>query len=315
MSTEHCRYAPTPSGPAHPGTLLAGLLCWLDARSRGAELLLRLEDVDTTRCTSELAEQMQRALAWLGLDWDGVAIQSARRPAHEAALDALAAGGWLYPCACSRSQVRAAGQRAADGGWRYPGTCRERALPAGDWRESSDALRLRLPAGRVECRDEGGLALIEDPASALGDPLLLRRDGAIAYHLAVVVDDANDSIDRVVRGSDLAPLTAIHHVLQTALGLRAPSYRHHFLLLEPAGAKFAKLHGSVAWSDLAAGSTGPEICGQLASAAGLLATPRAITPAELLPEFEWQCVETLDQVTRWNGNELSFAVAGPGETH
>ena len=98
MLTQRCRYAPTPSGPAHPGTLLAGLLCWLDARSRGAKLLLRLEDVDTARCTPELADEMQRALDWLGLDWDEVTIQSSRRLAHEAALDALAEQGLLYPC-------------------------------------------------------------------------------------------------------------------------------------------------------------------------------------------------------------------------
>jgi glutamyl-tRNA synthetase/glutamyl-Q tRNA(Asp) synthetase len=307
--TQRCRYAPTPSGPAHPGTLLAGLLCWLDARSRGAELLLRLEDVDTARCTPELADEMQRALDWLGLDWDEVTIQSSRRLAHEAALDALAERGLLYPCGCSRSHVRSAGTRAADGGWRYPGTCRERALPASGWRASGEALRLRLPAGRVDCADEGGMALLDDPAAALGDPVLRRRDGAIAYHLAVVVDDANAAITRVVRGRDLAPLTAIQRVLQRALGLSPPTYRHHLLLLEKAGDKLAKLHGAVAWSQLAERASGAEICGQLACAAGLLDTPRAATPRELLPGFAWSQVRSRDQLARWNGSELVFAQA------
>ena len=312
MPTNRCRYAPTPSGPAHPGTLLAGLLCWLDARCRGADLLLRLEDVDVARCTPELADEMQRALAWLGLDWDAVALQSARREAHEAALDTLATQGLLYPCDCSRSHVRAAGTRAADGGWRYPGTCRGRPLPVGGWREAGGALRLRLPLGRVSCEDEGGMALLDDPAAALGDPLLLRRDGAIAYHLAVVVDDADDAITRVVRGRDLAPLTAIHRVLQRALGLPAPAYRHHLLLLEEAGDKLAKLHGAVAWSALAAAASGPEICGQLACALGLLDAPRPIAPQELLPDFDWSRIRRRDQLARWNGGELVFAEVSRG---
>jgi glutamyl-tRNA synthetase/glutamyl-Q tRNA(Asp) synthetase len=275
-------------------------------------LLLRLEDVDSARCTPELANQMQHALAWLGLDWDAVAIQSARRESHEAALDTLAEQGLLYPCDCSRSHVRAAGIRAADGGWRYPGSCRGRALPVGGWREARQALRLRLPAGPVACTDEGGMALLDDPAAALGDPVLVRRDGVIAYHLAVVVDDANDAITRVVRGRDLAPLTAIHRVLQRALALSPPVYRHHLLLLEKAGDKLAKLHGAVAWSQLAERASGAEICGQLAFAAGLLETPHAATPRELLPDFDWSRVESRDQLTRWTGSELLFAPASLG---
>ena len=104
--TDRCRYAPTPSGPAHPGTLLAGLLAWLDARSRGAPLLLRLEDVDRLRCTPELTEEMRAALRWLGLDWDAESVQSERRPAHEAALERLAEAGLVYPCGCSRAEIR-----------------------------------------------------------------------------------------------------------------------------------------------------------------------------------------------------------------
>lgn len=310
MPTDRCRFAPTPSGPAHPGTLLAGLLCWLDARSRGAKLLLRLEDVDTARCTPQLAEDMQRALDWLGLDWDAVAVQSDRRAAHEAALDVLAERGLLYPCRCSRSDVRAAGTRAVDGGWRYPGTCRARALPGNGWRAAGEPLRLRLPEGRVACHDEGGLTLLDTPASALGDPVLLRRDGAVAYHLAVVVDDADDEITRVVRGRDLAPLTAIHRVLQRALALPTPVYRHHLLLLERNGDKLAKLHGAVGWPTLSRHTSGPENCGQLACAAGLLDVPRAVTPRELLAEFDWSRVRRADQLARWTGDQLEFADPG-----
>src|SRR5262249_18002860 len=112
---ERGRFAPSPSGPAHPGTLLAGLLAWLDARSRGAGFALRLEDVDTERCTPEHAREMREALRWLGLDWDAESVQTEHRAAHEAALDALAAAGWLYPCRCSRAELRRGGRPALDG--------------------------------------------------------------------------------------------------------------------------------------------------------------------------------------------------------
>jgi glutamyl/glutaminyl-tRNA synthetase len=172
-----------------------------------------------------------------------------------------------------------------------------------------EALRLRLPEGRVDCRDEGGVPLLDDPARALGDPVLQRRDGAIAYHLAVVVDDAADAISRVVRGRDLAPLTAIHRCLQQALGLAPPTYRHHLLLLEEDGSKLAKLHGSISWSMLAAQASGAEICGQLAYASGLLDAPHPVTARELLPEFTWSRVRVGDQLARWNGNALEFEEA------
>ena len=310
MAPDRCRYAPTPSGPAHPGTLLAGLLAWLDARKRDAHLLLRLEDVDHARCTAEHARELERALGWLGLDWDAVAVQSQRRGAHEAALDRLAERGLLYPCTCSRAEVRRAGLAAADGGFRYPGTCRERALPAGGWRNAESALRLRLPAEPVACRDEGGLPLPQHAAEVLGDPVLLRKDGAIAYHLAVVVDDATDGITRIVRGRDLAPVTAIHVALQRALGLATPRYRHHFLLLEAAGDTLAKLHGSIGWDALARGSNGPDTCGALAHAAGLLDAPRAIRPEELLDDFDWERVRSDDLVATWDGRALAFAAPG-----
>jgi glutamyl/glutaminyl-tRNA synthetase len=114
-SVDRARFAPTTSGPAHPGTLVAGMLAWLDARSRGGSFALRLEDIDPERCTPEHASAMRAALGWVGLDWDEESLQSANRGAHEAALDRLAAGGLLYPCSCSRSEIARAGLRAADG--------------------------------------------------------------------------------------------------------------------------------------------------------------------------------------------------------
>jgi glutamyl-Q tRNA(Asp) synthetase len=126
-----CRFAPTTSGPAHPGTLLAGLLCWLDARSREARIELRLEDIDPTRCTPESARDLRAALDWFGLDWDGESLQSSRHREHERAIERLAQCGSLYPCHCSRSAVKRSGVRAADGGHRYPGTCARRCSGSG----------------------------------------------------------------------------------------------------------------------------------------------------------------------------------------
>jgi glutamyl-Q tRNA(Asp) synthetase len=304
MSEQRCRFAPSTSGPAHPGTLLAALLCWLDARSRGASLSLRLEDVDATRCTAEKAAEICAALEWFGLDWDAVSTQSANRSAHEAALDLLAGRGLLYPCSCSRSQIQRSGERAADGGWRYAGRCRDHELPASGWRSVREALRLRLAAGRVEPRDEGGVDLAQDPADAMGDPVLLGRDGLIAYHLAAVVDDERQRITRVVRGRDLAASTAIHVTLQRLLGLAMPCYRHHFLLVEKSGDKLAKLHGAVGWRTLREHYTPEALCGVLAAAAGLIETAAPIRPTELLANFDWQRVREADRLMHWTGQRL-----------
>jgi glutamyl/glutaminyl-tRNA synthetase len=302
--TERCRFAPTTSGPAHPGTLLAGLLCWLDARSRGAHLRLRLEDVDSSRCTPESAEDMRAALRWLGLDWDAESVQSDRQSAHEQALDALAERGLLYPCRCSRAAVRRAGTPAADGGFRYPGTCRGRALPPGGWRASREALRLRLAPGRVEPRDEGGTDLGQDPLAAMGDPVMRRRDGDLAYHLVVVVDDADEGVTRIVRGRDLAASTAIHLLLQRSLGLPTPVYRHHLLLLEERGGKLAKLHGAVGWRALRERYAPDELTGLLAWVAGLVHEPQALAPRDLVAGFDWPRVRREDAVLRWTGDAL-----------
>jgi glutamyl/glutaminyl-tRNA synthetase len=304
MTEERCRCAPTTSGPAHPGTLLAGLLCWLDARSRGARLLLRLEDVDSTRCTTESADDMRSALEWFGLDWDEFLLQSENRSAHEAALDSLAERGVLYPCSCSRSDIKRGGERAADGGWRYPGRCRSRPLPKGGWRAAGETLRLRLSAGRVTPVDEGGADLAQDPAGEMGDPVLLSRGGSVAYHLAAVVDDGRQQVTRVVRGRDLAASTAIHVTLQRLLELPTPVYRHHFLLLEETGGKLAKLHGAVGWRELREHYAPEALCGVLAFSAGLIETAMPMQPRDLLADFDWQRIREEDLLMRWTGESL-----------
>jgi glutamyl-Q tRNA(Asp) synthetase len=298
------RFAPSTTGYAHPGTLLAGLLCWLDARSRGDRVLLRFENLDPVRCKIAYLEAMRADLAWFGLDWDAMVIQSDLRPQHEAALDALEARGLLYPCQCTRSERQRSGRRAPDGGHAYENTCRGRALPPGGWRQAGEPVRAQLADEPVVLVDESGLDLSQHPARDMGDPIVVRRDGAMAYHLAVVVDDTASGVDRVVRGRDLATSTATHVALQGLLGVPTPSYRHHALFLEPYGGKLAKFHGSVGTVELREHYSAAELCGFIAWAAGLQDQPAPRAPRDLLATFSWQRVMDEDRVLVWRENRL-----------
>jgi glutamyl/glutaminyl-tRNA synthetase len=290
------RFAPSPTGEPHPGTLLSALLVWLDARARGGRVLLRLEDLDTTRVKAVWSDQMLAAMQWLGLSFDEVVVQSGRTAAHEAALDALAAQGRLYPCTCSRA-ARAGGRRAPDGGWAYANTCRGTLLPAGGWRAVADTnLRAQLPDTRVDLVDDLGVDLTQTPATEMGDPIVRRRDGVIAYHLAVVVDDGAAGVTDVVRGRDIAPSTATQILLQGLLALPTPSYRHHFLLIEDSGDKLAKLHGSIPFSQLSVRYTGPALCGWLAWVAGLVDAPSPCTADSLIAQFDWNKITRGDRL-------------------
>lgn len=300
---EISRFAPSTTGPAHPGTLLAALLCWLDARSLGAQLRLRLEDLDPQRSRPEWRVDLRRDLAWLGLDFDGVDLQSDATTHHVDALDRLAALERLYPCRCTRSQLRDA-ERGADGSVRYPGTCRERDLPASGWRATDEPLRVRLPDGIEAPPDESGDSL--DPGAAPGDPVVRRRDGSVAYQLAGVVDDGRIGVTRIVRGRDLASSTITQVALQRLLGLPEPRYRHHLLLLEQRGTKLAKLHGAVGADHLRAHYDAASLCGALAQAAGLRDDPAPLRPSELLADFDWQRVSRDDQLMRWTGERLEL---------
>ncbi len=288
------RFAPSITGSAHPGTLLAALLCWLDARSSNRDFVLRLEDLDETRLRPGQREAMVEALTWLGLEADELVVQSELKSQHEAALDALERNGLLYPCHCSRKQRRAQGRRAVDGSFAYGNTCRDRSLPQSGWRGCSESVRVRLPDTRVELTDASGLDLSQTPAHDMGDPIVRRADGIIAYQLVAVVDDAASGITHVVRGRDLASSTATQFQLQSLLGLVHPEYRHHFLLLESGKKKLAKMHGSVPFEDLRSRYSGPEFCGLLAHLADLRDTVTPVTPNELIADFDWQRVRCDD---------------------
>jgi glutamyl/glutaminyl-tRNA synthetase len=296
------RFAPSTTGPAHPGTLLAALLCWLDARTRGGRVLLRLEDLDPERCRPEFAAAMIADLTWLGLDWDAVTHQHDLRPQHEAALDRLAAAGRLYPSPTSRAELQRLGRRAPDGGWAYDNRDRARALD-GDWRDCHAPLRCRLDDGPIALRDGSGDDLSQDPAAAFGDPVVRRRDGAVSYQLAVVVDDAAAGVDRVVRGRDIATSTATQIALQRLLGLPRPAYHHHLLLLESRERKLAKLHGSIGAPALRARYAAEELVGVLAWLAGLRAAPEPCQPRDLLPGFSWERVRREDRLVVWSATD------------
>lgn len=301
MTTQgRSRFAPSTTGRAHPGTLMAGLLCWLDARSRGAEVILRLEDLDAERTKPGFVEAMIEDLAWLGLDWDAVVRQSESRERHEGVLDRLVGESRVYACECSRSRIRAVAARAPDGSHRYPGSCRARRVRQAEWRGLERPLRLRWDRVPVELRDESGLDLSGDPAALFGDPILRRRDGAFAYHFASVVDDAAAGVDRIVRGRDLAPSTTIQVGLQQLLGFETPRYRHHCLFLERAGAKLSKLHGAVDVRALRERHGPEELCGLLAGLVGLVPRGERCRPSELVPEFDWDRVGREDVLLGWS---------------
>jgi glutamyl-Q tRNA(Asp) synthetase len=230
------RFAPSPSGPLHFGSLVAALASWLDARAAGGRWLLRMEDLDRPRCMAGAADTILRQLEAYGLHWDGaVEFQATRDDAYAAALDALISQGLAYPCACTRAQLALA-PRNAEGEIVYPGTCRN-GLPVG---AGARAWRLRVPPGTVTFHDRIHGDLGQDVAREVGDFIVRRADRLFAYQLAVVVDDAWQGVSHVVRGADLLWNTPRQIVLQTLLGLATPAYAHVPLITNAAGQKLSK---------------------------------------------------------------------------
>jgi glutamyl-Q tRNA(Asp) synthetase len=298
------RFAPSPTGPAHPGTLLAALLAWLDARSLKGWLSLRFEDLDPDRANQRWTDQIRFALEWLGLDWDTESHQSECLPAYENALDELASSGRLYRCNCSRSIIKRHGRPSPEGGWAYPNTCQENLIASSDWRNCTDALRLRLASEIVVVQDEDGIQLKQNPSLEMGDPIVRRRDGAFAYHLASVVDDIQFDINRIVRGRDLLPTTPTQIQIRNLLKHPQPQYKHHLLLLENRQQKLAKLHGSVGFVKIEAHMSPQQFLGSLAAIIGLQNDTIPINPQELLARFNWSAISQQDQVVRWENRTL-----------
>ncbi|MBS0577650.1 MAG: tRNA glutamyl-Q(34) synthetase GluQRS [Proteobacteria bacterium] len=234
------RFAPSPTGALHLGSLVAALGSFLDARHHGGRWLLRMEDLDTPRVLPGCADQMLRTLEAFALTWDGaVEYQSRRGAAYQEALRQLRAQGVTFECSCSRAE------RQGEGG--YPGTCRE-----GPARAGPTATRFRVDARRVAFADRIQGACHYELAER-GDVIIRRRDGRIAYQLAVVLDDAWQGVTQVVRGADLLDSTPWQMALQSALRLPGLHYAHLPLVVEPSGAKLAKSRRAVALDPSQAG--------------------------------------------------------------
>lgn len=230
------RFAPSPTGPLHFGSIVAAVGSCLAARAAGGRWLLRIEDVDAPRSVPGAADGILRTLARFGFEWDGPVVwQSARTEAYQAAFERLRAAGQVFGCACTRKEM-ADSALARDGTRRYPGTCRD-GLPAG---REARAWRLRVAPGVVSFDDAVQGAVEEDVAADVGDFVLLRADGLFAYQLAVVVDDAEAGVTDVVRGADLLDSTPRQILLQRALGYATPRYVHLPVAGNAAGEKLSK---------------------------------------------------------------------------
>jgi len=269
------RFAPSPTGPLHAGSLVAALASWLDAKAHGGQWLVRMEDVDTPRCIPGADQTILQQLAACGLHPDEAPVwQSGRTALYQQALDSLIADHSAYPCACSRKDIEAAllltgRDKPRNGELVYPGTCRTglHGKPARAWRFDTRSSRAgkfmqKRPAtpemeaqaatktiaaqnSLVHWNDRRLGPQTQNVEQEVGDFVLLRADGLFAYQLAVVVDDAAQGITHIVRGEDLTENTARQILLQQALGLPTPSYLHTPLVLGPNGEKLSKQNGAL----------------------------------------------------------------------
>jgi glutamyl-Q tRNA(Asp) synthetase len=303
-STYRGRFAPSPTGLLHAGSLVAALASWLDARAYGGKWLVRIEDVDTPRCVPGTDQLILQQLAACGLQPDEPPVwQSQRTALYQRALDQLVARGMAYACACSRKDIEAAlaqsgHSKPRNGELVYPGTCREglHGKPARAWRfRTSNLVSNQAPASveyaqvateniassksEVWWTDRRLGLQQQDVERDVGDFVLLRADGLFAYQLAVVVDDAQQGITHVVRGEDLADNTARQILLQRALGLPTPHYLHTPLVLGINGEKLSKQNGASATDTSTQDAAFAALC-QAAAALDLL--PAAGTPADAL---------------------------------
>ena len=284
------RFAPTPSGRMHLGNVFAALLAWLSVRSRGGEMVLRMEDLDTARTSGEYAETLREDLAWLGLDYDReTPAQSQRTEAYDRAFSILEEKGLLYPCYCTRSQLHSVNApHLSDGTYVYPGTCRNLT-------QAQRASFSRPPAWRVMVDDREWV--VRDRVQGeyrcvlsrdCGDMVIRRADGVYVYQLAVTVDDGEAGVTEVVRGMDLLSSAPRQMYLQTLLGLPHPEYAHVPMLLAADGRRLSKRDRDLDLGELRKHLKPEQLIGWLAHAAGLIDRPSPISPRELCKDFSWE---------------------------
>lgn len=276
------RFAPSPTGRMHLGNVYSALLSWLSARSGGSEWLLRMEDIDTQRSRREYAEQIEDDLRWLGLTWDGFCRQSERFALYEEALRKLSP--LTYRCQCTRADIMATqAPHETDGRVVYAGTCRDAGHKEG-------AIRICVPDELV-CFTDGhyGEQKVSLPEHC-GDFILQRRDGAWAYQLAVVVDDALTGVEEVVRGRDLLLSAAQQIFIHKSLSYTPPRFTHLPLLCNTEGQRLSKRDKSLDMGALRERYSAQQVLGILAYHAGLIERKESITPEELIPLFCWEKV-------------------------
>ena len=304
------RLAPSPTGYLHIGNARSFLLAWLQARSLGGEIILRIEDLDRARAAAGASEGIVRDLTWLGLDWDNEPapeyVQSSRFGVYRDALADLERRGLIYPCYCSRRELKEiASAPHGSAGNRYPGTCRDisptlRAERA-EIKEPSWRFRVE-PGTTVEFHDGVAGTIMEDVDAAAGDFIVARADGVFSYQLAVVLDDIAMGITHVLRGNDLLDSTPRQILLFRTFGAPPPLYAHVPLILASDGTRLAKRHGSVSVAELrAAGRTPEELIGRLAWSCGVIDRPEPVSARDLVAGF------SLDRIDR------EATVMGPGE--
>ena len=293
------RYAPSPSGRMHLGNIFSALIAWLSARTDGERFILRIEDLDPQRSKREYARLIEDDLQWLGLDFDegglgdkgdfGPYSQSLRHHLYDEALKRLQDAGMTYPCRCTRAELLATqAPHASDGRRIYPGTCRPPHMPTREINTLPDvphATRLYLPDEDVCFVDEVFGQQRINLAREFGDIVLQRADGAWAYQLAVVVDDALMGVRRVVRGHDLLSSSAPQIYLHRLLGFEPPKFLHVPLICNSEGKRLSKRDGDLNMESLRKKYSPEQIIGYLGYLSGLLPYPEPITPADLLPLF------------------------------
>ena len=284
------RFAPTPSGRMHLGNVFAALIAWLSVRSRGGEMVLRMEDLDTQRTSEEYANLLRQDLNWLGLDYDReTPPQSARSRVYDRYFEQLQEMGLLYPCYCTRSQLHSVNApHLSDGTYVYPGTCRDLSEEMRAAMNRPPAWRVRVPDRQWEFCDlvQGEYRL--NLATDCGDMVVRRADGVYVYQLAVTVDDGEAGVTEVVRGMDLLSSAPRQMYLQELFGFPHPAYGHVPMLLAPDGRRLSKRDRDLDLGQLQKWVSAQEVIGTLAYSAGLIEQNTAISAKELAAEFDWK---------------------------
>lgn len=301
------RFAPSPTGRMHLGNVYTALISWLAARSRHAQWILRIEDLDPQRSSSDHARMIEDDLAWLGLDFDQGGLDDrgphgpysqSRRSAHYAeALEHLRDKGLLYACRCRRADILATqAPHQSDGRVIYSGRCRPDEMPSPwRWSDKPYATRLYVPDCKISFDDLVFGRQSVNLADDCGDFVVCRADGAWAYQLAVVVDDAMMDVGEVVRGADLLLSTAQQIYLYELLGKPAPHFAHLPLICNKDGIRLSKRDKSLSMASLRERFTAPQLIGQIAALAGI-ADGSPATPDELVAEFDWSKIPAHEKI-------------------